>query len=80
MESRRPWVNLFSSLPDQVKNITGKSENLTFGRNDGRLMYGARRRTMYSSGRRPCRHRTHWANKDTGVPCGVFNWAVHQEI
>ncbi|WP_302156566.1 hypothetical protein [uncultured Dialister sp.] len=61
MESRRPWVNLFSYFPDQVKNITGKSENLTFCRNDGRLMYGARRRTMYSSGRRPCRHRTHWA-------------------
>ena len=20
------------------------------------------------------------ANKDTGFPCGVFNWAVHQEI
>ena len=31
------------------------------GRNDGRLMYGACRRTSYSSGRRPCRHRTHWA-------------------
>ena len=31
------------------------------GRNDGRLMPGARRRTPYSSGRRPCRHRTHWA-------------------
>ena len=30
-------------------------------RNDGRLVYGARRRTSYSSGRRPCRHRTHWA-------------------
>ena len=28
MESRRPWVNLFSYFPDQVKNITGKSENL----------------------------------------------------
>ncbi len=35
MESRRPWVNLFSSLPDQVKDITGKSENLTFAEMTG---------------------------------------------
>ena len=36
-------------------------ENSLKGRNDGRLMPGARRRPPYSSGRRPCRHRTHWA-------------------
>ena len=36
-------------------------ENSLKGRNDGRLMPGARRRTPCSSGRRPRRHRTHWA-------------------
>ena len=40
---------------------TQDSRNPLQGRNDGRLMPGARRRTSYSSGRRPCRHRTHWA-------------------
>ena len=29
-------------------------------------MPGARRRTSYSSGRRPCRHRTHWAGQSRG--------------
>ena len=40
---------------------TQDSRNPLQGRNDGRLMPGARRRTSYSSGRRPCRHRIHWA-------------------
>ena len=64
MRSRRPWVNLFHSPPDQAKSkkSQGNPEMQSKScRNDGRLVYGARRRTSYSSGRRPCRHRTHWA-------------------
>ena len=65
MKSRRPLVNLFHSLPDQAKKKQMPQGNpemqSKFCRNDGRLVYGARRRTPYSSGRRPCRHRTHWA-------------------
>ena len=47
------------------------------GKNDGSLMYGARHRTSYSSGRRPCRHRTHWAQwaiGDTGFLCDEIIW------
>ncbi len=64
MRSRSPWVNLFYSPPDQAKSkkSQGNPEMQSKScRNDGRLVYGARRRTSYSSGRRPCRHRTHWA-------------------
>ena len=64
MKSSRPWVNRFHSPPDQAKSkkSQGNPEMQSKScRNDGRLVYGARRRTSYSSGRRPCRHRTHWA-------------------
>ena len=47
-------------------------ENTLQGRNDGRLMPGARRRPPCRSVRRPCRHRTHWAWRaigDTGFLC-----------
>ena len=53
---------------------TQDSRNPLQGRNDGRLMPGARRRTPYRSGRRPCRHRTHWARwaiGDTGFLCSA---------
>ena len=48
MRSRRPWVNLFHSPPDQAKSkkSQGNPEIQSKScRNDGRLVYGARRRT-----------------------------------
>ena len=52
-------------------------ENSLKSRNDGKLMPGARRHTPCSSGRRPCRHRTHWAQwaiGDTGFLCDEIIW------
>ena len=70
----RKKVKIQYQLEKQQRN---PGLNIYHGRNDGRLMYGARRRTSYSSGRRPCRHRTHWASwavGDTGFLCSGTIW------
>lgn len=84
--SKKGTAFLSSTFSGKVKKISkswksqrnsGLQKSLK-GRNDGRLMPGARRRTPYSSGRRPCRHRTHWAWRaigDTGFLCsGLGKW------
>ena len=68
-EFKKDTAFLPSTFSGKVKNqrklkTTEKlrtPENSLKSRNDGRLMPGARRRTKYGSGHRPCKHQTLWA-------------------
>ena len=82
MESRRPWVNLFSSLPDQVKKHHRKIRNLTFAEmtGDSCLARAVVPCTAAAVDHADTELIGQLWTKYTGFSCGVFNWAVHQEI